>query len=451
MRLVGREADNILGGANSVNGDYSLVAFLRAIIIERTEWTLDSIVKGSTVLMHRIGNERDIRTAFGADGYAVIICETRNGYFPSELTHDGWESLDKPPYPISRYLSQFAKTRVFVNVDKQRVVVAVDRQATAKWIQGFISTFARVFRWYFTSELSAEEQAFFKAISVNNKDVNEAEAENILVDYINRAAEKLDFRDMSLHKHLDGFEKSIRESQLSQYRSAIENSFSSIRRYQREMDNLYRQLSDNQRLLKSLEEAPEEATTELFDFFSSHKCLDVVYTDGDRIKFGITETLEFYDEDEFKSVYRRKSSYMHTTASSDEIPRVMNAIFAEHKGVFVTNAVFTLSSMRYISMHQEMSREDVLPHPHIYFFQCSGGNDQYYSKYADSGEWQLAVEQAIGATKNLNFGDSTVVGKMIRWLDSHRNTRCIKLADSDKIVSVNEFLKILNEGEQQNG
>lgn len=89
MRLVGREADNILGGANSVNGDYSLVAFLRAIIIERTEWTLDSIVKGSTVLMHRIGNERDIRTAFDADGYAVIICETKNGYFPSELTHDG--------------------------------------------------------------------------------------------------------------------------------------------------------------------------------------------------------------------------------------------------------------------------------------------------------------------------------------------------------------------------
>lgn len=69
-------------------------------------------------------------------------------------------------------------------MDKQRVVVAVDRQATAKWIQGFISTFARVFRWYFTSELSAEEQAFFKAISVNNKDVDEAEAENILVDYI---------------------------------------------------------------------------------------------------------------------------------------------------------------------------------------------------------------------------------------------------------------------------
>ena len=102
-------------------------------------------------------------------------------------------------------------------------------------------------------------------------------------------------------------------------------------------------------------------------------------------------------------------------------------------------------------MHQELSRDDVLPHPHIYFYHCAGGNDQYYSKYADSGEWQLAIEQAIGATKNLNFGDSTVVGRMIRWLDSHRNVRCIKLADSDKIVSVNEFLKILNEGEQQNG
>lgn len=450
MRLVGREADNILGEANSVNGDYSLVAFLRAIIIERTEWTLDSIIKGSTVLMYGIGDERDIRTAFDADGCAVIICETRNEYFPSELTHDGWESLDKPPYPVSRYLSQFAKTRVFVNVDKQRVVVAVNRQATAEWIQGFISTFARVFRWYFASELSAEEKAFFKAISVNNKDVSEAEAESILVDYINRAAEKLNFRDMSLHKYLDGFEKSIRESQLSSYRNAVNNSITSIQRYQLEMEKLYRQLSDNQRLLKALEEAPEEATTELFDFFSSHKCLDVVYTDVDKIKFGITETLEFYDEDEFISIYKRKRSYIHTEASSDEIPRVMNAIFAEHKGVFVVNAVFSLDSMRYISMHKELSRKDLLPHPHIYFYRCSGGNDQYYSKYADSGEWQLAIEQAIGATKNLNFGDSTVVGNMINWLDRHRSVRCIKLTDG-KMVSVNEFLEILNEGEQQNG
>ncbi len=450
MRLVSREADNVLGNANAINNDYSLVAFLRAVIIERTEWTINSIIEKSNVLLHRVSGDRNLMDAITADNYAVIVCETRNGYFPSDFKPDGWESLDNPPYPISRYLSQFAKTRVFVNVDKQRVVAVVDKQATAMWMQGFISTFARVFRWYFTSELTAEEQAFFKAISVNNKGMSEEEAENIFVEYINRAADKLDFRDMSLHKYLDGYEKTIKEAQLTQYKSAIDNSLSAIRRYQREMEQLYGKLAEDQRVLKSLEEAPESATTELFDFFSSHKCLDIVSTGGDTIKFGITETLEFYDEDEFHNVYNRQSSYMHREGSSDII-KVMKAVFGDHKGVFVANAVFSLKGMRYVSMHQAMSREDILPHPHIYFYQCGGGNDKYYSKYAESGEWQLAIEQAIAATKNLSFGDSTVVGNMMRWLEGHRSTRCIKLADCDRMVSVDEFLKILNEGEQQNG
>lgn len=102
-------------------------------------------------------------------------------------------------------------------------------------------------------------------------------------------------------------------------------------------------------------------------------------------------------------------------------------------------------------MHRELSRTDLMPHPHIYFYRCAGGNDQYYSKYADSGEWQLAIEQAIGATKNLNFGDSTVMGEMIEWLDNNRKTRCIKLADGDTMVSVEEFIKMLNEGEEKHG
>ena len=451
MKLVGREADNILGATSSVNGDYSITALLRAIIIERTEWSLESLVKASNVLVHKVSSDRDVTNAFDADEYAIIICETRNGYFPSKITYDGWKALDDAPYPISRYLSQFAKTRVFVSESKKRVVAAVDRQATAKWIQGFISTFPRMLTWYFASELTAEEQSFFKTISVNNKDVSALEAEDAFVDYVNSAARKLDFRSLTLHKYLDDFSKEVKESQMNEYRRNLTSVRNSIRTYQNELESLYRRLSQDQNVLKSLEEAPEEASTELFDFFNSHKCLDLMYTRGDTIKFGITDTLEFYDEDEFKRIYKRSGSYIHSSSSGEDIPRIMYAIFAEHKGFFVTNAVFSLSSMRYISMHAELSQDDALPHPHIYFFQCSGGNDQYYSKYADSGEWQLAIEQAIAATKNLNFGDSTVVGKMIRWLDTHKDIRCIKLAGCDRVVSVREFLKILNEGEKKDG
>ena len=89
-------------------------------------------------------------------------------------------------------------------------------------------------------------------------------------------------------------------------------------------------------------------------------------------------------------------------------------------------------------------------HPHIYFYGCGGGNDQYYSKYADSGDWELAIEQAIGAVKNLNFGDSTVVAKMIDWLEHHNSIPCIRMSDTGELVSLKHFIEIIQEGEQDN-
>lgn len=451
MRLVGLEAEDVLGGCNAINSDYSLAAILRAIIINRSEYTIDSLVKDSVVLLHRADSDSGVKAAMTADSYKIVVVESRNGYFPNDLEVEEWKALDGAPYPISKYLSQFTKTRVFVNESSKRVVAVVDKIATRRWIQAFISTLPRILTWYFTSGLSEEEQAFFKTISVDNKAVSSEAAENAFVEYVNGAAEKIDFRAMSLHKHLDGFAKTVKETQMSHYRRNIQNAYDSINSYQCELATLYSRLGEEQRLLNALEASPEEDNTELFDFFNSHKCLQIKRVNKGDITFGITETLEFYDEEEFVSVYNRKGSYIHSRVDSKDVPTVMHAIFAEHKGVFVTNAVFKLSGMRHISMERDLSREDVLPHPHIYFYGCAGGNDQYYSKYAESGEWQLAIEQAICATKNLNFGDSTVVGRMIQWLDDNKNAPCIKLAEDGRMVSVKEFLKIIKEGEKSNG
>lgn len=445
MKLVGREADSFLGATHAFNEDYSLVGILRAIIIEHTEWSMESIQRGSMATTIRATSERDAQQAFDLEDFAMVVCEARNGYFPSELTKSGWKALDDAPYPINKYLSQFAKTRVFVNEASKRVVAFVDRIATERWIRAFISTFARMLAWYFPEELSAEDQTFFKTISVGNKEVTEEQAADAIVDYINRAAEKLNFRELSLHKHLDGFENAVRNTQIMDCRRTIDDTSRSIHRQQSELSRLYSIISENTVLLSALENAPESTSTELFDFFNSHKCLSVISVDEGDLKFGVTETLEYYDQDAFNRICDRPQSWLHDF--NRDIVNVMKAIFAHEKGVFVTNAVFTLSGMRYISMESELSETDVLPHPHIYFFNCSGGNDQYYSKYAENGEWQLAIEQAIGATKNLNFGDSTVCRRMCEWLSSNKNVRCIKPAGTDRLVSVNEFLKILSEGE----
>ena len=453
LKLVDDDANRILGTAGSVHGDYTLTAMLRAIIINHTDCTVDRIRDGSTVVTHTVRRSADLLAALGADDYAVIISETSGDYFPSESTTPGdvWKSLDAAPYPINRYLSQFAKTRIFINEGKRRVVAVVRDLAKSDWMQAFLSVLPRVLVWYFTSDLTEEERSFFASISVKPKKCRNDNAERAIVEYVNRAASKLDLRNLVLHKYLDGYAEENRKRRIGDARGQVNDILRRIRSYQDELCSAYTSLETSNQLLQALEESRNAGSTELYDFFYQHKCLDLMSVEDDTIKFGVAETLEFYDEDAFERIKGREDSYLYTSTSDEDIPKVMIAVFAERRGMFVTNAVFELAGMRYVSMCRDLSRENVLPHPHIYFFRCAGGNDQYYSKYAESGEWQLAIEQAIGATKNLNFGDSTVVSNMIRWLSEHREIPCIKLTGSDRVVSTDEFLEIISEGEQQNG
>ena len=453
-QLTDSGASKILGDAREIHGNTIISSLLRAIVVNRTDSDLENLKKKTAVGLSRVDNESsmgDVMNSALFDTFPVVVVETRGGYFPSDFCSEGWVALDDAPYPVSKYLSQITKTRVFVNKDKERVVAVVEKIASSTWMQAFVSTFPRVLKWYFTSELSSDEQQFYKNISVGNKDISEENAKKAFLDYVNAAAKKIDFRSLTLHSLLDDYSSKARERAVNEKRHVVDSILSTIRSYQHTLRDQYERLTTEQRLLKSLENMDQEDSSEVFNFFNNHRCIDVISVEGDEIKFGVTETLEFYDEDEFRSVFNRKSSYIYSSSALDDTPRVLNAIFAEHKGVFVVNAVFSLTGMGYIDMRGELSNDNVMPHPHIYFFQCSGGNDQYYTKYADEGEWQLAVEQAIGATKNLNFGDSTVVSKMIRWLEQHRTAKCIRLTDSGKMVSMNEFVKMLNEGDQNNG
>lgn len=444
MELVSERYDGIFGAPESFDGDYSLAAFLRAIVISKCDgWASGNCGSGFTITRITAENKSAAESAFGYEVSAITVVETRGDYFPDDLSVDGWNALDGKPYPVNRYLSQFTKTKVYVNTDLKRVVAFVERRASHIWSQAFTSALPRIMTWYFTAALTAEEQAFFRCISVGNKDVSEAEAVNTFVNFVNEAARSADLRTFSLHKLLDGYSDVIRKQQIQTCNERVSSLTSSIGRTRTSLTDLYRQLTEETTLLRGLELAPADSSNDLFEFFDQHKCLTIISADGSQIKFGVTDLLEYYDEDEFNTIYENKNSFLHDYEK--DIVKLVHAIFSEHKGTFVTNAVFTIESLRYVDMvSHTVSTEDALPQPHIHNYGCGGGNDQYYTKYADSGEWQLAIEQAIGATKNINFGDTTVVRSMLTWLRDNQSRKCIQTADGD-LVSVEEFLQIIKE------
>ena len=452
IKILSAEANVVFGEPTAVRGDYSLAALLRAIVINRSEDdSPEHMADNSHVYVWSIDDESDVTYAMECDEYAISIGETKNGYFPKDYSAEGWVALDEAPYPVNKYLSQIVKTRIFVNSEKRRVVAFVERIAIEKWTQAFMSVLPRVLTWYFPSSLSDEENAFFKSISIGNKDVTAEQAEHNFIKYTDNAVEKIDLRTISLHKFLDGYEDTVKTRRIREYRNNISSISNDIENVKRNLANLYSRYEDTANALHAMEAVPQTGSTALYDFFNSHKCLSVIYTDEQNIRFGVTETIEYYDKDEFERVSENTSSYIHRSCKSPETLMALKAIFSEERGKFVTNAVFDLESMRLIEMVRfEQSDANTLPHPHIYFYGCGGGNDQYYSKYADSGDWELAIEQAIGAVKNLNFGDSTVVAKMIDWLEHHNSIPCIRMSDTGELVSLKHFIEIIQEGEQDN-
>jgi len=179
------------------------------------------------------------------------------------------------------------------------------------------------------------------------------------------------------------------------------------------------------------------------------------------LRFGVDDTLEFYDEDEFMRLLGNTRSFLHNY--SDRTRKGLRAIFADHKGVLRVNAVFDLQQFKLVNPRQhDAFINDSMPNPHIHFYGCSGGNGQYYSQYANSGDWDLGIEQAISATKNLSWGDSTVCNRMIQWLEGSTQP-CIYVAEGlqpiervskeMRLVSFQDFLRLieLTEGDEANG
>ncbi len=63
----------------------------------------------------------------------------------------------------------------------------------------------------------------------------------------------------------------------------------------------------------------------------------------------------------------------------------------------------------------------------------------------------MAIEQSIAAVKNINFGDSIVIGEFVSDVRNAFNTsrKCI-LADNGKEMTLREFLAYIRENKEEN-
>ena len=447
MILTGYDANALFGDPAVIDGDASLSAFLRAIVLKSGAYSVNNLGELTKVSLVRVRRDQELEIALDFESsISLVECF---GCFDAEIdSGEDWISeftFNGKSFPVNQYLSQFARTKIYVNEKKRRVVAYVQSRVTNIWIQAFESVLCRLMPWYFPHDLSDDDKKFYKTISADNKSVSTDDAVKAFVSYVDSIAESFNLKDLILHKQLDGVADRMRQSIMANLRSELSRLTENINEYRSRIADLYEDYDRAVIELNGLETTPPAKDDAMFQFFKKHKQVSIITSGTNALKFGVNDTLVFYDEDEFKRIFNNGDSYLGTYNYSNEVLSALWGIFGEHRGIIRTQAVFNLRSFKLVEPIRHMTFvKDSMPNPHIFYHACSGGNEVYYEQYAESGDWDLAIEQAISATKNLNWGDSTVCREMIGWLIDNSEVKCIYVNDGSLMDEVNESSRLVS-------
>ena len=448
--ITGSNANVFFGNNASPLGSYTLGATLRFIALRHHQGEIETIkpIRIETSQFSEYNNGNHYAQRAKENGIELYILSAPRGAQLPAVTEDGWASLDTPPYPVAPFLTTASETRVYSNSELKTTIVFV-RQATEKWIDLFCSSMFRILPWYFTDGLSDDETALFKAISKKDADT--------FNNIINGLCERYDFHAARFKKILLGWDDGYRKQQIATLRSQCEEYHSMIARYQQEIATAFNRLEQSNVNLVALEAQGDSTDDSVYKFFMSHKQITIFNTqkrrDGNEMDYCITDTIEYFDVDAFVRLYNNPNSAIG--GAPKDIKDIFYSIFVDGKGVFRVEGVFHLTNLASLRACSGTTSGQFsgthLPHPHLYHHACLGGNENYINNYLAQGNWDMAIEQSIAAVKNINFGDSIVIGEFVSDVRNAFNTsrKCI-LADNGKEMTLREFLAYIRENKEEN-
>ena len=429
---------DLFGTAVGLFEDYSLSALMRAIVVKN-----EPNLKGSD-LQKAVG--MSYLRAHSAEDIPELIKEYPNGLhvvrFESNSSLDdvfktlGYVSSQDNNIvkAVEMYLTQFIRTRIYLNESEKRLSIIVNKQIDVKYIRQLLSVLCKLLPWYFGESLSEEEVGFFKSLS--GPDINKADS--ILIEYVNKIAIEWGIRERIIASTLNGYGDILRNDRIQTVQSLYADCADRIRRYNRNLADEYVNFDALATELNALRLAPQKGDEEIISFFINHTNISIVDTSHAVITYDVTDTLEYYNFEECVKLFDNKHSWLNN-AYAPEFLKVAREIFVNKRGIIKVAGEFSLTDMKLVQPQRGSlcNNFGVMPNPHVYYYGCSGGNDKYYHQFAESGEWDLGIEQSISAAKNWNVGDSSAGSRMFSWLYSNQNMPCIYYKNGEEVSDIN--------------
>ena len=162
----------------------------------------------------------------------------------------------------------------------------------------------------------------------------------------------------------------------------------------------------------------------LTDYFAYNKSLHLLNVGSSHLNFIVTTYLDYFDQCVFDRFFANPNSYFYTTQNGlakDEkaFKKLLLALYGDDSCIRVrVCAEYTLSLSGSLTPVRGSSNlckfPRWLPHPHIDGAKCLGSNAAEINRLMMERKYIEAIEQAISATKNINFSDSAIAPKLIQ-------------------------------------
>lgn len=250
-----------------------------------------------------------------------------------------------------------------------------------------------------------------------------------------------------MKKQLFGWANIGIATRIDQCKQNMSSYSRNIEDYERRIKDLLNDYARANQELTALNGAQRADDNMFWDYFTKHKQLEFVKVSTNNgyknLIFCIRETLEYFDTGELKRMLDNQNSFLYEYAN-DETLTVLRAIFVEEKAKVRVRSCFKLTGTSSLQSYRSGTSldyySDSLKHPHLGEFDCLGANETYINQAMMKGDWEIAIEQCIAASKNIAFGDEPVMEKFIKHLNPNNasDKRCIVTNDG-KDLTVREF------------
>jgi len=360
--------------------------------------------------------------------------------------YDGWERLNTASAPIEQYLRKFCGNNVVVlrNNDQQQTQIFMTgdhyNHRDNKAAMDLITVYPQLVPWLSPTPLDEEDKAFINALIAKDEG-KIIEITNALVDRkLGNLEEKVANQAFAAFK----IDPSL--TTYNHLESQIANLNDEIYELTSQLTAKYENLRSLQEAVRAISLGSHGDSSDLAKFFKQHKQLRISTYSSDDITFTISETIQNYS-DKIGRYIDNPNTILGS--ASPELRKVLKYCLVNKKAKIKVYSRFLITKEGVVRVVQGAAEDDMnaISHPHLIAFGCLGTNAAELNNYNAAGEWDMGIEQAIAATRNINIDDSAAMRQFITSMRS--NKRCILMPDGS-IITPGELVKIINKEEQSN-